>query len=163
MRPALEANADEAWIGPIETVMPQLGTYDTILCLDVLEHLLDSDEALSSLASRLDPGGCMIISLPNISHVSVSVPLLLRRSFPYADAGLLDRTHLRFFTEGSILEFVAKAGLFIEDGGLSGMQGGRARLANRLTLGLFKHHLTKQYIFRARAGAGVARPHWRLL
>jgi hypothetical protein len=118
---------------------------------------------LAALASRLEPGGCIIVSLPNISHVSVSLPLLFRRSFPYADAGLLDRTHLRFFTESSILEFMAKAGLAIEEGGLSGMQGGRARLANRLTLGLFKHHLTKQYIFRARAGAGAGRPHWRVL
>lgn len=163
MRTALENNVDEVWIGPIETVMPNLGTYDTILCLDVLEHLLDSDAALASLVSRLDPGGCIIISLPNISHLAVSVPLLLRRSFPYADAGLLDRTHLRFFTESSILGFVAKAGLFIEEGGLSGMQSRRWRHANQLTLGLFKHHMTKQYVFRARAGSGVGRPSWRVL
>jgi len=159
----LRHNVDHALIGPIEALFPKLEIYDTILCLDVLEHLHDSDSVLAALAGKLTPDGCIVISLPNIAHVSVTVPLLLSRRFPYADAGLLDRTHLRFFVEHSIVEFVAKAGLVIEEGRLSGMQGGRSRLANRLTLGLWRHHLTKQYIFRVRAGFRQDPIDWRIL
>ena len=154
MRATLEGRADHAFIGAIGDVLPRLGVYDTILCLDVLEHLLDSDAVLAALATHLAPGGAFIVSLPNISHLSVTLPLLFRRRFPYADAGILDRTHLRFFTEGSIVAFMNAAGLQVEDGRLSGMQGGKARLLNRLTLGLFSHYLAKQYVFRARPGAG---------
>jgi SAM-dependent methyltransferase len=163
MRGPLTANADHTHIGPIEAVLPALGLYDTILCLDVLEHLSDADTILAALVGRLAPGGSIVISLPNISHVSVSLPLLLHRRFPYADAGLLDRTHLRFFAEHSIMDFVAKAGLVIEEGRLSGMQGGKARLANQFTLGLFRHHLTKQYIFRAKLGSAQRPVDWQVL
>jgi 2-polyprenyl-3-methyl-5-hydroxy-6-metoxy-1,4-benzoquinol methylase len=163
MAEMLARNADHALIGSIDAVMPSLGAYDTILCLDVLEHLPDADSVLRSLVARLSPGGAFIISLPNISHLSVSLPLLLRRRFDYADAGLLDRTHLRFFVEASIVAMLNEAGLIIEDGGLSGMQGGRARLIDQLTLGALRHHLTKQYIFRARPGAIQPRIGWRRL
>jgi 2-polyprenyl-3-methyl-5-hydroxy-6-metoxy-1,4-benzoquinol methylase len=163
MREPLARNADHAFIGSVDALLPMLGVYDTILCLDVLEHLSDSDSVLAALAGKLTPDGCIIISLPNISHVSVSLPLLLSRRFPYADAGLLDRTHLRFFAEHSILDFVAKAGLGVDEGRLSGMQGGKARLANRLTFGLFRHHLTKQYIFRVRPGLRSGNVDWRVL
>jgi 2-polyprenyl-3-methyl-5-hydroxy-6-metoxy-1,4-benzoquinol methylase len=154
MRDVLSHNVDHAHIGAITEVMPSLGTYDTILCLDVLEHLLDSDSVLAGLAVKLNPGGAFIISLPNIAHYSVSLPLLLRRRFTYADAGILDRTHLRFFTEDTIVSFVNAAGLRIDRGSLSGLQGPRTRLLDRATGGLLKHHLAKQYIFRARRTEG---------
>jgi 2-polyprenyl-3-methyl-5-hydroxy-6-metoxy-1,4-benzoquinol methylase len=164
MREALARNADRFVIGAIADVLPDLGTYDTILCLDVLEHLDDSDRVLAALVAHLAPGGSFIVSLPNIAHLSVSLPLLLRRRFEYADAGILDRTHLRFFVEDSITRFMNDAGLHIEAGLLSGLQGRKARFVDLATFGALRHHLTKQYIFRARAAAGP-QPHidWRPL
>ncbi|MBN9063845.1 MAG: class I SAM-dependent methyltransferase [Rhizobiales bacterium] len=149
MREALTRNVDHAHIGAIADVMPELSTYDTIFCLDVLEHVPDSDAALAGLAAKLNPGGAFIISLPNIAHYSVSLPLLLRRRFPYAGAGILDRTHLRFFVEESIVAFVNGAGLRIDEGRLSGLQGPRTKLLNAASLGLLRRYFTKQYIFRA--------------
>ncbi|MCE1183141.1 MAG: class I SAM-dependent methyltransferase [Rhodocyclales bacterium] len=79
----------------IEQLPPQ--SIDLILCLDVLEHLVDPWQTLQRIESRLRPGGQLIVSLPNIRHYSVLLPLLLRGRWQYAPAGIMDRTHLRFF------------------------------------------------------------------
>lgn len=164
MKGALESNADFGFIGSITDILPRLGEFDTILCLDVLEHLHDSDQVLAGLVKRLSAGGSVIISLPNVAHVSVSLPLLFRRRFRYADAGILDRTHVRFFVEETIVEFVNRAGLTIDDGRLSGLQGGKWRLADRVSLGCFRHYLAKQYVFRAVRTTGAQPPiDWRPL
>lgn len=154
----LKTNVDHALVGSITDLLPTLGTYDTILCLDVLEHLTDGDAILRGLVEHLAPGGAVLVSLPNVAHLSVAVPLLLRRRFPYADAGILDRTHVRFFVEDSVVRLMNDAGLHIEAGWLSGMQGPRAKLLDRLTFGLLRHHLTKQYVFRARRSQSESQP-----
>ena len=87
--------------------------FDLILALDVLEHLNDPDEALRMLSARLNPAGTIIISLPNIAHFDVSLPLLFRGRWEYGDEGLLDRTHLRFFTKASAFRMVENCGLAI--------------------------------------------------
>jgi 2-polyprenyl-3-methyl-5-hydroxy-6-metoxy-1,4-benzoquinol methylase len=69
------------------------------LLLDVLEHLPDSATTLQKLSNLVATGGHTIVSVPNVAHLSVSVPLLLRRQFNDHDAGILDHTHLRFFVE----------------------------------------------------------------
>ena len=158
MGETLRGNADHAHIGPVDDILPSLGTYDTILCLDVLEHLPNADATLKALTGRLNPQGCIIVSLPNIAHLSVSLPLLTKRRFHYKDAGILDRTHLRFFVESSIISFVNQAGLSIEAGRLAGMEGPRSKLVDALSFGLMKHHLTKQYVFRARPSSGPQPP-----
>lgn len=160
----LAANTDRHFIGPVEDHLDSLATYDLILCLDVLEHLNEPETVLSALVTHLAPAGRVIVSLPNVSHVSVSLPLLLRREFPYADAGILDRTHRRLFVERSAVELANTAGLHVVDGRLSGMQGGKAALLNRLTAGLFRHYLAKQYVFAAERGTGAQPPViWRVL
>jgi 2-polyprenyl-3-methyl-5-hydroxy-6-metoxy-1,4-benzoquinol methylase len=86
--------------------------FDTILCLDVLEHLKDPVGALRRVLRRLAPGGQVVISLPNVTHASVRLQLLQGR-FPRTDAGLLDRTHLQFYDRTAALQLVAEAGLRI--------------------------------------------------
>jgi hypothetical protein len=85
------------------------------------------------------------VSVPNIAHLSVSVPLLLRR-FRYQDAGILDRTHVRFFVEDTAIELLNDANLVVTSGLISGIQGPKSKLFNFLSGGLLRHHLAKQYI-----------------
>lgn len=75
--------------------------FDVIVAADVLEHLKDPLGALIRLRSFLTPGGFFVISLPNIAHGSVRLALL-EGHFSYRNVGLLDATHLRFFTRESI-------------------------------------------------------------
>ncbi|MFL5253110.1 MAG: class I SAM-dependent methyltransferase [Rhodopila sp.] len=85
----LAGNVDEALIVDLNAGIPDIGSPDLILCLDVLEHLVDPGEVLAQLAARLSRGGTVIVSLPNVAHLSVSLPLLLRGRFEYRDADYL--------------------------------------------------------------------------
>lgn len=85
-------------------------TYDFILFGDVLEHLVQPDSVLAELVMRLKPGGRVILSLPNIGFVANRLTHLLGR-WDYKDYGILDRTHLRFFTRSSMVALVESVGL----------------------------------------------------
>jgi SAM-dependent methyltransferase len=87
--------------------------FDVVAAGDVLEHLRDPVQVLRSLPRVLRPGGRVVASIPNVAHGSVRLALLTG-SFPYDDAGLLDRTHLRFFTVSSVRDLFASAGYTIE-------------------------------------------------
>ncbi len=83
--------------------------FDAVVCADVLEHLPRPEDLLARIREWLRPGGALFVSLPNVANVTVRAALLLGR-FPYADKGILDRTHLRFYTRAS-------ARRLLEDGG----------------------------------------------
>ncbi|WCB91940.1 Ubiquinone biosynthesis O-methyltransferase, mitochondrial [Baekduia alba] len=85
---------------------------DVIICADVLEHLRDPWSVLGWLAALLPPEGKAIISIPNIAHWTAR-RALLRGRFAYADYGLFDRTHLRFFTRDSARELARRAGFSV--------------------------------------------------
>jgi 2-polyprenyl-3-methyl-5-hydroxy-6-metoxy-1,4-benzoquinol methylase len=89
-------------------------SFDVVLCGDVLEHLRDPLEALRSAVRKLKPDGVVVTSLPNVAHGDVRL-LLLRGSFRYRDLGLLDRTHIRFFTLETVRELLRDAGLLVVD------------------------------------------------
>jgi 2-polyprenyl-3-methyl-5-hydroxy-6-metoxy-1,4-benzoquinol methylase len=89
------------------------GGFDVVLLGDVLEHLVDPWEALAFVRSLLAPGGVVVTSIPNVAAWTVRLSLL-RGSFEYTDMGLLDRTHLRFFTRATAHELVRRAGYEIE-------------------------------------------------
>lgn len=88
--------------------------FDYILMPDVIEHLLDPWTALSNMRKLLVPGGCVIASIPNVAHIS-NLYNLLRGMWEYKAAGLLDRTHFRFFTQREISLMFQRAGFVIED------------------------------------------------
>jgi len=118
--------------------------YDTILFGDVLEHLVDPETVLRRAADFLLPDGRVIICLPNIAHWTIRTSLLMGK-FEYTSAGILDVTHLRFFTPDTARKLINDAGYRIISthpilGG--GKIGGQIR---RLFPGLF----TKQIIFVA--------------
>ena len=84
--------------------------FDCIICGDVLEHLVDPTEALRKLSRILAPGGVFIISIPNVRFFTV-VHMLVHGRWKYEDAGIMDRTHLRFFTKVELQEMIEAAGL----------------------------------------------------
>jgi 2-polyprenyl-3-methyl-5-hydroxy-6-metoxy-1,4-benzoquinol methylase len=130
---------------------------DLLLCLDVLEHTRDPWAVLDRMSSYVRPGGTAILSLPNLRHWSVIWPLLRYGKWEYAREGLMDRTHLRFFTRSSIEQLLRGAGYEVVKVHRPSLEEGRARLVNRLTGGLFSEFLTFQYIVSARKIGGAPR------
>ncbi len=90
------------------------GEFDYIILGDVLEHLRYPEMAINKLIPYLAPGGHMICSIPNVMHMSVIMPLL-KGKFEYMESGILDNTHLRFFTLDSICNLFNQCGMQIED------------------------------------------------
>ncbi len=88
--------------------------FDVAVCADVLEHLARPEDLLARIFRWLRPGGVLLVSLPNVANISVRAALLAGR-FSYADRGILDRTHLRFFTRKSAGSLIAGAGFRIRD------------------------------------------------
>jgi 2-polyprenyl-3-methyl-5-hydroxy-6-metoxy-1,4-benzoquinol methylase len=115
MVPAAAARAreryDEVVAAPIEEALDRLdGPFDTILCLDVLEHLVDPGSVLEALRSLAAPQGRLQVSVPNARHVSLAWDLLVRGTFGYTDWGHRDRTHLRWFTRADIVALLESTG-----------------------------------------------------
>jgi 2-polyprenyl-3-methyl-5-hydroxy-6-metoxy-1,4-benzoquinol methylase len=105
----------EVIVADLDEAAPRLeGSFDAIVYGDVLEHLSDPLPVLVSLNRSLGPGGRVIVSVPNVAHLWVRLSLLLGR-WEYADRGILDRTHVRFFTRQSFARFLGDAGLTIEE------------------------------------------------
>lgn len=113
---------DKVIVGDIEEIeltYPE-GYFDTIVLGDVLEHLRDPWNLLKRLRRYLAEGGKIVASIPNVAHISV-IRDLIRGEWRYADIGILDRTHLRFFTLSSIREMFANAGYRITS--VAGVKG----------------------------------------
>ena len=96
-----------------DAVVGRSDRFDAIVFGDVLEHLNDPLAALRLAIASLAPAGLVLVSVPNVAHLFVRLSLLLGR-FDYADRGILDRTHLRFFTRRTFLSLLAEAGLVVE-------------------------------------------------
>lgn len=86
------------------------GSYDVVLLLDVLEHLVDPAAVLARATRWLAPGGRVMLSVPHVAHAAVRLSLLQGR-FPRTDIGLLDRTHLHFFDRDQVETLLKDAGL----------------------------------------------------
>lgn len=127
--------------------------FDCLLCLDVLEHLQDPWRVLRKLIGWLKANGTVVASIPNVRYKSVVLDLVLRGRFDYQDAGVLDRTHLRFFTRASSISLLESAGLTVckvmpHPENVSGISG----ILNALSCGYFRDMLAWQYLI-----AGVKR------
>ena len=89
------------------------GKFDCIIFADILEHLIDPWSALVKASNKLEKNGVIVASIPNFCHPSV-LNELARGLFRYQPAGILDFTHLRFFTRTTIFQLFAKASLKIK-------------------------------------------------
>jgi hypothetical protein len=88
--------------------------FDTVVFADVLEHVKQPERALTDARSILNDDGRVIVSIPNVAHGNVRLDLLLGR-FDYTSLGLLDHTHLRFFTETTLAALLAESGYEVEE------------------------------------------------
>ena len=89
-------------------------SFDCIVLLDILEHLVNPETVLLKIKHYLKADGYFIVSLPNIAFCNVKIALLCD-DFTYADTGVMDRTHLRFFTHRTIVEFMSRLKLKITE------------------------------------------------
>lgn len=127
------------------------GSIDLLLCLDVLEHLVDPWETLRRLAALLRPNGVLVASIPNVRYYRVLLPLMLGGRWDYQDSGILDRTHLRFFTRATAIELVESAGFSIEQVSATNAhtRNWKYRLLDALTLSHARPYFEFQYLIRA--------------
>ncbi len=101
--------------GDIETFnLPDEAVYDYIIFGDVLEHLKNPDYVLNKIKTNIAPGGFIIASIPNLMNAGV-IYELLAGNFTYQEAGILDNTHLRFFTINEITRMFQRTGYEIDD------------------------------------------------
>ncbi len=109
---------DRVWICSIEKALSEIPDrfYDCIITADVLEHLQDPWDVLRQLRGKLTIGGKFVASVPNVQHWAV-VRDLIEGKFEYQTEGILDRTHLRFFTRKSVEELFWSAGCRINQVG----------------------------------------------
>ena len=101
-------------VANLDRETPKLETlYDAIVYGDVLEHLADPFRVLSDMNRFLAPDGVVVASVPNVAHFVIRLSLLVGK-FEYIDRGILDHSHLRFFTERSLRALFGDAGLTID-------------------------------------------------
>ena len=104
--------ADDVHVGSIDEIALPTASFDVVVLGDVLEHLTDPGRALRHTAAALRSGGTVVVSLPNVAHWSVRFALLAGR-WEYRSSGILDDTHLRFFTWTTGAELIESSGLTI--------------------------------------------------
>lgn len=84
--------------------------FDCVVMNDVLEHLPDTDRALALISEVMTDDGTLVLSVPNVRHFSTMWRYVCKGEWNYEDAGVLDRTHLRFFTVKSLAQTLRCAG-----------------------------------------------------
>ena len=123
--------------------------FDLILILDVLEHLVDPDNFIKKVRNSLNDDGIIILCIPNIRHYSILKNIFIEGDFPYNETGILDKTHLRFFTNKSIKRFLNNQNLFIKETLKYPINfPSKSRILNLLTAGFFSEFFTQQYILK---------------
>jgi 2-polyprenyl-3-methyl-5-hydroxy-6-metoxy-1,4-benzoquinol methylase len=94
--------------------------YDVVIAADVIEHLRNSDQLLRQLAERLRPDGRLLLSVPNFGHWYPRLRTVLG-IFDYDQRGILDKTHVRFYTRRSLLKQVRKSGYQVQELRVTGL------------------------------------------
>jgi 2-polyprenyl-3-methyl-5-hydroxy-6-metoxy-1,4-benzoquinol methylase len=150
---------DRVWTGDVEKLELDYpdGHFHLLLLGDVLEHLVDPWAVLAQLRMLLARDGVVVASVPNVQYFPVVLDLL-RGRFEYRAAGVLDRTHLRFFTRREARRLFAGAGFVVE--AMPAVYPFRAAWVrgiacglDRLSLGSLRGLLTGQVYLRARPQA----------
>ncbi len=111
-----KSKLDKVLVGEVENKISQLPDeyFDTIIFADVLEHLVNPDRILKQIRAKLKRNGEVIVSIPNVRNWSV-IKSLLDGSFDYEEAGILDKTHLKFYTLDSAAKMLIESGFKIDN------------------------------------------------
>jgi 2-polyprenyl-3-methyl-5-hydroxy-6-metoxy-1,4-benzoquinol methylase len=107
---------DKVLIGTYQSVINKIPNdyFDLIICNDVIEHMSDHDAFLQSIMAKLVIDGCIIGSVPNVRYIMNLYELIIRKDWKYRDAGILDKSHLRFFSKKSLMRTFVEHGYKIE-------------------------------------------------
>jgi 2-polyprenyl-3-methyl-5-hydroxy-6-metoxy-1,4-benzoquinol methylase len=118
----------------ISAALPELpdAYFDCIACNDVLEHLDDPYSVVAAMPRLLTPRGVVIASLPNVRYWQVALDLVWRGRWQYQDWGVLDKTHLRFFTPRTMVALFEERGFVVALHGINGPPSRLGQLAARL-------------------------------
>lgn len=122
-------------------------SFDLLIAGHVLEHLANPWGVLRRLSGLLRTGGQLVAALPNVRNYSVVFPLLLRGEWEYRPSGVMDWTHLRFFSSRSARRLIEQAGFEVDQ--VKPEFGPRSRIANLLTCNVFRNFLSYAYNFSA--------------
>ncbi|MDP2025288.1 bifunctional 2-polyprenyl-6-hydroxyphenol methylase/3-demethylubiquinol 3-O-methyltransferase UbiG [Sulfuriferula sp.] len=139
--------------GSVESALPNLPQhyFDCIIFNDVLEHLVDPYSTLMQMQDLLNATGVIVASIPNIRHWPEFVDYTLRGNWNYVNTGVLDRTHLRFFTKKSIIATFTECGyVLINIQGINPHYSRTQKIANLLSMGALADTLYLQYAIVAR-------------
>ena len=101
---------DSVFVGGLDDWTWDGQPYDLIVVADVLEHMVDPFAALSSMRKCLSEQGRLLVSIPNVRHLSVVWTLVARGDWRYEKSGIMDDTHLRFFTRRSFVRLLHSVG-----------------------------------------------------
>ena len=114
--------------GTYDEVCDQLPAayFDVVVCNDVIEHVADPEAFIVSLKDKLAPNGVLVGSIPNVRFWGNLINLLVRRDWKYEESGVLDRTHLRFFTAKSFRRLMNNVGYELEL--LNGIESKRMKI-----------------------------------
>lgn len=124
-------------------------SFDVIICADVLEHLVNPWETLKRLNAFLLNDGFFLISIPNIRYYRVLYKLIFKGEFKYEDQGILDITHLRFFTFKMLKAYMSEIDFKIVKVKRN-FSGHISWLSNAFFFNLFADFFTRQYIILAK-------------
>lgn len=105
-------NLDRAFCDDVSHLMNELPEkfFDAIYFNDVLEHMVDPYTLLKNIKCKLSAQGTIVASIPNVRYHRVLTQILIKRDFKYEKSGVMDETHMRFFTQKSIERMFANAG-----------------------------------------------------
>jgi 2-polyprenyl-3-methyl-5-hydroxy-6-metoxy-1,4-benzoquinol methylase len=143
---AARGRLDEVHCADLNTFsLPGDERFDLILAADVIEHLVEPAQVLNRLLVHLRPGGTLITSTPNVRYWRVLFDLAVRGDWTYGSNVILDPTHLRFFTQSSIVRLHEGLGLRVREVGHLELSGKR-KLLDRVTLGQARDFLCGQHV-----------------
>ncbi len=142
---------DAVHVGDIEVLGLDYEKYfDVVICSDILEHLKEPLKTLAQIHQWLKDEGQLICCVPNIRYWKVLRDLAFRGEWKYTGWGILDHTHLRFFTTRSLKEMFTDARFKVVHEDMRYLEAPRQQAFNRMTLGLFKEFLGFQILISAR-------------
>lgn len=109
------AVCDEVLVGDVETMeLPfEPGSFDAVVCGDLIEHLRDPGAYLARVRPLLRPGGRLALTTPNVANWTIRAQLLFGR-FRYTERGILDATHTHLFTRSTLVDCVEQAGYRVD-------------------------------------------------
>ena len=147
---------DNVVTGTFQDALPKLGDkhFDAICFNDVLEHMPNPEDALRALKPRLSERGRVIASIPNILFFPVIKEIILEQDFHYREFGVLDNTHLRFFTKKSMTRMFQDCGFEIERMvGINAVVSRKFEILNLLLFNRLKDWRFTQFVVVARPAA----------